>query len=145
MCTNHTTCTPVAYLQILPALEKGFRMPLCIHERDFVAGTYFSDNIIERMAESRHVLLVLSNAFLRDDWCRFELFVAQRYGLVHRRIPITVLLLEPLDVELMDGHVIMLLQSPKLEWPGPQSSDSNRESFWRKLGQSLVVQPRDTR
>ncbi|KAK7488606.1 hypothetical protein BaRGS_00020223, partial [Batillaria attramentaria] len=126
--------------EILPALEKGRNMPLCIHERDFVAGTYFSENIVEKMAESRHVLLVLSNAFLQDDWCRFEMFVAQRYGLIERRIPICIVMLEPLDLKLLEPSVILLLQSiPGLEWPGPDCNTRMREHFWRRLGQSLAT------
>ncbi|KAK7488609.1 hypothetical protein BaRGS_00020226, partial [Batillaria attramentaria] len=128
--------------KMLPSLECGYRLPLCIHERDFVPGRYISQNIVERMEESDHILLVLSNAFLRDDWCRFELFVAQQYGLIHHRIPITVLLLEPLDVELMDGHVIIMLQSPALEWPGPEGTDRQRDMFWRRLGESLTSSQR---
>ncbi|KAK7101517.1 hypothetical protein V1264_019891 [Littorina saxatilis] len=124
----------------LPALERNHQLALCIHERDFIPGTYISQNVVERMAESCHVLLVLSNNFLKNDWCRFELFVAQQYGQIHRRIPVTVLHLEPLRVELMDAHVIALLQSvPGVEWPGWGSECSARavERFWSRLGRIL--------
>ncbi|PVD24721.1 hypothetical protein C0Q70_15206 [Pomacea canaliculata] len=93
---------------VLPQVERGRRLPLCIHERDFEPGKYFTQNVVERMEESRQVLIVLSNAFLRNDWCRFELFVAHRYGLIHRRLPVTVVQLETLHMEYMDAHVITL-------------------------------------
>lgn len=119
-------------------MERGRRLPLCIHERDFEPGKYFTQNVVERMEESRQVLIVLSNAFLRNDWCRFELFVAHRYGLIHRRLPVTVVQLETLHMEYMDAHVITLLQAtPCLEWPGPGSTTHLRDMFWRKLAEAL--------
>ena len=90
------------------------------------------------MEESRHVLLILSNASLKNDWSRFELFVAHRYGVIHRQIPVTTLLLEPLSVSLMDAHVITLLQAmPWIEWPGCGCSPSDVERFWSRLGETL--------
>ena len=125
-------------MQVLPALESTRRLPLCIHERDFIPGRYISQNIVERMEESRHVLLILSNASLKNDWSRFELFVAHRYGVIHRQIPVTTLLLEPLSVSLMDAHVITLLQAmPWIEWPGCGCSPSDVERFWSRLGETL--------
>ncbi|XP_076469140.1 uncharacterized protein LOC143299679 [Babylonia areolata] len=124
--------------QVVPALERARRLPLCIHERDFIPGRYFSQNVVERMEESRNVLLVLSNAFLQNDWCRFELFVAQKYGLIYRQIPITVLVLERLRVDLMDAHVVTMMQAtPGIEWPGRQGNDRDLANFWSRLGQTL--------
>ncbi|KAL8587054.1 hypothetical protein ACOMHN_023444 [Nucella lapillus] len=128
--------------QVLPALERNSRLPLCIHERDFVPGRYISQNVVERMEESRHVLLILSNAFLQNDWCRFELFVAQKYGLIHRRIPVSILVLERLRVELMDAHVITMLQAtPGIEWPGKEGNDRDVAHFWQRLGDTLGSRP----
>nr|KAG5689210.1 hypothetical protein BaRGS_014866 [Batillaria attramentaria] len=84
-----------------PELEGRRGLRLCLHERDFVPGRFISHNIIERMQESAAILPILSNSFLRSDWCRFELFVAVKSGLAHaqRPVPLVPILLEDLDRE----------------------------------------------
>nr|KAG5704328.1 hypothetical protein BaRGS_012637 [Batillaria attramentaria] len=101
-------------------LEDRRGLRLCLHERDFTPGRYISDNIIEKMQESGTILPVLSNAFLKSEWCRFELFVAVKSGLAHaqRRVPLVPLLLENLDRSAVDSFVSALLNTTTyLAWP----------------------------
>ena len=64
---------PWVYQQLRPYLEDeepAFR--LCIHERDFMAGAAIAENIACGLKTSRRMILVLSKAFLRSDWCHHE-------------------------------------------------------------------------
>ncbi|KFM59381.1 Protein toll, partial [Stegodyphus mimosarum] len=60
--------------QVLAAeLECGnphFR--LCLHYRDLPIGGYLSDAIIEAMESSRRTIVILSENFIRSEWCRYE-------------------------------------------------------------------------
>nr|ARQ14819.1 toll-like recptor 1 [Oncomelania hupensis] len=127
--------------KVLPRLERTGRLQLCIHERDFQPGRYITQNVLEYMNDSRHILLVLSNAALKNDQCRFEFFIAQKYALIDRQIPITALVVERLDQELLDVHVITLLQlSPQIIWPAAargQNNQEEEENIWRRLGEKL--------
>lgn len=59
--------------QLVPKLEDmdpPFR--ICLHHRDFQVGVFITDNIFEAIAKSRRSILVLSDNFMRSEWCRFE-------------------------------------------------------------------------
>ena len=61
--------------QILaPELEYGNPpIRLCLHYRDLpVASGYLSDAIVEAMEASRRTILVISENFLKSEWCRYE-------------------------------------------------------------------------
>ncbi|NXA44278.1 TLR21 protein, partial [Eudromia elegans] len=46
---------------------------LCLHKRDFVPGKWIVDNIIDSIEKSRKTLFVLSEHFVRSEWCKYEL------------------------------------------------------------------------
>lgn len=126
--------------KVMPALENIRRLQLCIHERDFQPGRYITENVLQYMSESEHILLVLSNAALKNDQCRFELFIAQKIALIERQMPIIVLILEQLDSQLLDMHVFALLHLfPPLRWPGAveRANPELEEVFWASLGRIL--------
>ena len=110
-----------------------------------------SHNIIERMEESSIILPVLSKAFLRSDWCRFELFLAVKRGLQRSfnsstssssafpapasqpRVSVLPVLLEDLGQDDVDGLVCAVLTTTTyLAWPG-QGGLEEREGFWNTL------------
>lgn len=62
---------------LIEKMEKEQGYKLCVHYRDFDVGKLVVDNIIECMEQSRKIIMVLSNAFARSDWCQFELRVSQ--------------------------------------------------------------------
>lgn len=63
--------------QLLPNLEKRSEITICLHERDFQVGLSILENIIQCMDQSRCLLLVISESFLKSNWCSFEMHLAQ--------------------------------------------------------------------
>lgn len=53
-------------------LEVNEGFDLCIHHRDFLPGYDIADKIINAFHQSRKVIFVLSEAFLRSKWCLVE-------------------------------------------------------------------------
>ena len=45
---------------------------VCVHDRDFMPGAYNEDNIMEAVQSSRRMSLVLSQNYLKSDWCMLE-------------------------------------------------------------------------
>jgi len=45
---------------------------LCLHYRDLPVSGYLSDAIVEAMEASRRSILVISENFLKNEWCRYE-------------------------------------------------------------------------
>lgn len=63
--------------QLIPNLEKRAEITICLHERDFQVGLSILENIIQCMDQSRCLLLVVSESFLKSNWCSFEMHLAQ--------------------------------------------------------------------
>ena len=63
--------------ELVPRLEEprngkeGYK--LCVHDRDFLAGGSTAETIIDVIGNSKRVIVVLSNNYLRSRWCRYEL------------------------------------------------------------------------
>lgn len=54
--------------ELLPKLENApERFRLCLHERDFMLGSYITHNIVNSMHCSRHTVIVLTNNFVRSQ------------------------------------------------------------------------------
>lgn len=58
---------------------------LCVYERDFTAGNVLNDCIMESIATSRKVVLVISENFVQSHWCLWELHLAQHSLLEDKR------------------------------------------------------------
>ena len=64
---------------LIPELEDGLGLRLCIHQRDFLPGANIVDNIINSVVGSRKVMMVFSKYFARSQWCQFELACCLSY------------------------------------------------------------------
>lgn len=63
--------------ELIPNIEKRTEVTICLHERDFQVGLSILENIIQCMDQSRCLLLVVSESFLKSNWCAFEMHLAQ--------------------------------------------------------------------
>jgi hypothetical protein len=63
--------------ELIPNIEKRAEINICLHERDFQVGLGILENIIQCMDKSRCLLLVISESFLKSNWCAFEMHLAQ--------------------------------------------------------------------
>ena len=89
----------------MPRLEEpghgkvGYK--LCVHDRDFPAGESTAETIIDMIENSKRVIVVLSNNYLRSRWCKYE-FEQANYQLVQEgRNRIIMIVLEELDPDLI--------------------------------------------
>lgn len=64
-------------------LEDKRGYTLCLNERDFIPGAGITDNIVECIGESKHIILILSNSFASSPWCQYEVQVS--LAELHRR------------------------------------------------------------
>ncbi|KAI1286937.1 Protein toll [Halotydeus destructor] len=116
--------------QILaPELEYGsppFR--LCLHYRDLpVASGYLSDAIVQAMEASRRSVLVISEHFLKSEWCRYEFKSAHldvlRSNPNHKLILIFICNVNSKD---LDPDIRFMLKTQTiLQW--------GEKMFWEKL------------
>ncbi|XP_056156024.1 toll-like receptor 2 [Lampris incognitus] len=115
-------------------------LSLCLHKRDFLPGHWIVDNIMSAMERSRHTIFVLSEHFVRSDWCRYELDFS------HFRLfdgdangdAAILVLLEPLSKDDIPRRFYKLRKlmgsTTYLEWP---QEEERRAEFWRNLRNAL--------
>ena len=91
--------------ELVPRLEEpghgkvGYK--LCVHDRDFPAGESTAETIIDMIENSKRVIVVLSNNYLRSRWCKYE-FEQANYQLVQEGMNrIIMIVLEELDPDLI--------------------------------------------
>ncbi|XP_055957945.1 toll-like receptor 4 [Patella vulgata] len=122
---------------LLPIVEEGENIKLCIHERDFLGGQLIIDNIVQHMEDSRKVLVILSNDFARSKWCQFEMSLAQKLVIDTSIESIVVVLLEDIEAVNMSKPLNALLKTTTyIKW---QDND-NKDIFWQMLKTSLKRQ-----
>ena len=57
-------------------IEENHGLRLCFHERDFIPGFDIAENIANAIHDSRKVVCILSDSFLKSSWCMYEFNIA---------------------------------------------------------------------
>ncbi|XP_046644826.1 toll-like receptor Tollo isoform X1 [Daphnia pulicaria] len=141
------------YTHLVPQLEssdpsdsgdcvvKPFR--LCIHDRDFTVGQRITENIIENIAKSRKVIIVLSRGYVESKWCQFELHLSQHRLLEsERRDALVLILLEDVPKQQQNAGLRYLMSTRTyLAW---RSDQEGQKLFWLRLRQVLTARNRDS-
>ncbi len=84
---------------LLSALEKA-GLKVCIDFRDFQVGKPALKNMRDSILESRHTLLVLTDAYLSSGWTEFENLLAQTLDPANRKTRVVPMLKEKCDLPL---------------------------------------------
>ncbi|KAJ0182967.1 hypothetical protein K1T71_000943 [Dendrolimus kikuchii] len=123
---------------LLPHLESDYNVSACLHERDFQVGLTILENIVACMDRSRTIMLIISQRFLKSQWCQFEMHLAQHRLLETRREDLTLVLLEEIPRRLRPTtlHYFMLTKT-YIVWP---EAEGERGLFWKRLKKSFNSQ-----
>ncbi|XP_054087014.1 protein toll-like [Zeugodacus cucurbitae] len=113
---------------LVPGLEQTaphFR--ICTHERNWLAGAYIPEQIVESVAQSRRTIIVLSQDFVASLWARMEFKTAHQFAVNERRARIIIIKYgEVADMAGLDsGLQAYLRMNTYLESEDPR--------FWQKL------------
>lgn len=121
---------------LAPELEFGnphFR--LCLHYRDLpVASGCLSDAIVEAMEASRRTILVISENFLKSEWCRYEFKSAHHEVLRTGRNRLILIFIGRINSKDLDPDIRLWLKTNTfLQW--------GEKMFWEKLRYALPDVP----
>ncbi|XP_060524610.1 toll-like receptor Tollo [Cylas formicarius] len=110
---------------LAPALEPNYK--LCLHYRDFPVGTAFlADTISQAVDSSKRTIMVLSENFIKSEWCRFEFKSAHHQVMRDRRRRLIVVLLGEVPHKDLDPDIRLCLKTNYyLQW--------GEKLFWEKL------------
>lgn len=120
-------------------------LKLCVYERDFEIGSVISESVLQSIALSRRTLLVISDAFARSQWCRWELQLLENHRLFLRDDnegggdPLIMIKLGQVAEAHMTPTLKYLLRTRiYLEW---DSEPRKQRQFWDKLRTALAPPP----
>ena len=120
------------------APHKNFR--LCIYERDFTAGTVLNECILDSIAVSRKVILVVSRSFVRSQWCRWEMHLAQQSLLQEGRRGLILVVLNDLKQSALPPKLRVLMKTRiYLKWDA--DDPMKQRLFWTRLRNALQSSP----
>lgn len=123
-------------------LEKERNHVLCLHHRDFIPGSFISDNICEAISQSRKIILVISKQFLASYWCEFELEMARMQMYHESRDMLIVIFLQKISKHEMPKSLLRLWNKVTcleiIDTTDISSLNGNEDSlFWKRLFQAL--------
>ena len=99
---------------------------LCLHERDFLIGVSISDNMEKAIEGSKCTLCVVSNNWLKSDWCQFEFRVAHCVATVEKQSRLLVILKEEIPKTKIKGDLKYYIKTFTY-------LDSAHPLFWSRL------------
>ncbi|XP_041640050.1 toll-like receptor 2 [Cheilinus undulatus] len=125
---------------LVPELEQVEpRLRLCLHKRDFLPGGWILDNIMDAIERSHRTLFVLSQHFVRSEWCKYELDYTHFRMFDHNDDSVVLILLEPIDKDSIPKKFCKLRKvmnsKTYLEWP---DDDTQIPRFWQSLRKATL-------
>ncbi|XP_041640106.1 toll-like receptor 2 [Cheilinus undulatus] len=125
---------------LVPELEQVEpRLRLCLHKRDFLPGGWILDNIMDAIERSHRTLFVLSQHFVRSEWCKYELDYTHFRMFNHNDDSVVLILLEPIDKDSIPKKFCKLRKvmhsKTYLEWP---DDDTQIPRFWQSLRKATL-------
>ena len=103
---------------------------LCIHDRDFLAGAPIQENIMNSVNQSKRMLMVLSQNFIRSEWCLLEFRAAHQKVLEERTNYLIIILFDDVIMDDLDDEMKLYMRT------NTYLSISNKW-FWNKLFYAL--------
>ncbi|XP_054712158.1 toll-like receptor Tollo [Uloborus diversus] len=116
---------------LAPELEDGtYPHRLCLRYRDLPMAEYVAEAISEAIECSRCTVAVVSEQYLKSEWCTYELKAAHHENQCNRRHRLIIVLLDKISLKELDPDVRICLRSASLVHWGDRR-------FWEKLRFSM--------
>ncbi|VDI34914.1 toll-like receptor 13 [Mytilus galloprovincialis] len=97
--------------------EEGFKF--CIHHRDFDVGESISGNVDKFLKKSWKVVVIISNAFAKSEWCQWEVDIIQERRRRQGRDALLLVMLENITSKNMTSPL-------RGQYPAPEVQKRNR-------------------
>ncbi|GAB6024242.1 hypothetical protein CHUAL_008937 [Chamberlinius hualienensis] len=112
--------------EIVPKLE-DITNPyhVCVHERNFLGGGSIEDTIIEAIKKSTRIIVILTENYMKSDWCMYE-FVIAHSVMIEDQCPRVVLIIkDELPADINPNLQIYLTTNTYIKWTDPK--------FWQRM------------
>lgn len=122
--------------QLVPELENNRGLNLLVHDRDFQAGNYVNDNIMQAITTCRKTLIIMSRHFLRSKWCCYEMNMARMEGIKTGRDVICIIMKEEVPTKGLPLEIIDIIKE-KTYLECPSENNDHLQQFWDRLADAL--------
>ncbi|CAH1789763.1 unnamed protein product [Owenia fusiformis] len=131
--------------QLIPNMEHSdddVNVKLCIAERDFTPGEFIADNIVNSINESRKLMFVITEEFIKSQWCAFELEMAHLRQFDEKKNLIVLIFLDKIPKKKLPRKIRLLMRHVTyVEWD--EKNKRTQSLVWKKLKLSLLDNPID--
>ncbi|KAI8778234.1 slit 2 protein [Biomphalaria glabrata] len=129
---------------LLSVVETKWKLKACIHGRDFRAGAFIVDNMVDCMNSSKRIMAVISSEFAKSSWCNFELKLCQSHVITHDLPSLLVVQMDEIESRdmrsamyaLHNSHTFLMLPDP-YACADEKYINQQMEEFWKRLHDSL--------
>ena len=121
----------------LPKLEnKQTELKFCVAQRDFIVGATIIDNIVRSINQSRKVVCIISQNFLKSGWCKEELLLGHHESLSRgKNLLICIFMPDIIYNKLPDRFRFILNHVTCVKWPRDPAA---QQVFWIMLQRALL-------
>ncbi|CAG2204859.1 unnamed protein product [Mytilus edulis] len=133
--SEHDRWFPKDYMIDFLEKQKGLR--LCIHHRDFIAGSAVAENITNAIHNSRKFVCILTNNFLESKWCMYEFNIALEDIVVSRQGKNSIIIVQLLrtDIRNIPREMRYIMNDDTyLDYP---ENEEDRIIFWESFERDL--------
>ena len=121
----------------LPKLEnKQTGLKFCVAQRDFLVGATIVDNIVRSINQSKKVVNIISQKFLKSGWCKEELLIGHQESLSRgKNILVCIFMPDIIQNQLPDRFRFILNHVTCIKWPRDPTA---QHVFWIMLQRALL-------
>ena len=122
------------FLLKLENQETGLKF--CVAQRDFLVGATIIDNIVRSINQSRKVVFIISQNFLKSGWCIEELLIGHQESLSRgKNILMCIFMPDIIHNQLSDRFRFILNHVTCIKWPRDPAA---QQVFWIMLQRGLL-------
>nr|KAG5714265.1 hypothetical protein BaRGS_018482 [Batillaria attramentaria] len=119
---------------LVPMLETGLGLRLCIHQRDFTPGVPVVVNIMENVQASKTMMMVFSKNFAESEWCQFELQLCLSHVMEYDDTLLVVLLHDIPSRDITPAMEALMKTTTYIEW---EAGAESKDEFWGRIRRAL--------
>lgn len=121
--------------QMVPVLETQHQLHLWVADRNSLPGTSIAENIIHGIYNSRKSVLLINREYLNDNWCDYEMNMAQIESVETKRNLLIVVLMEEIPMQKLPICLLKFLRNERsIEYP---EDDRDMSAFWLNLAHEI--------
>jgi len=124
-----------------PTSRGGYKV--CYHERDFVPGEYITNNIQSAIDKSKRVVCLLTNDFIRSEYCMLEFHAAWDRCLKVKKRRLVVIKWPEVDaflgVDQRGGRPRAASDAEHVNLPGAEERNEDQQDVESKKAKDVIT------